>query len=302
MGNHSRGPRLDQGYSHREDNHHCPINTELLFTPMPLRRYLESHKDDALRVALSYFVTNGLSAALGLLVISGSVHLLVGAFAAAVASVGVLVCIPPDQPAPKRGKFWQLLPALLIGLPLFLAVQVLHAAPIQLGLLLVPASFLAFLGGAWGKRGLPIAISAMFAMVFSMAIPERSNSATLWNTGLYFTVGGVAYLIWSTLANAALNSRYRVQMLADTLLALVQLMRTQAQQFTTATVTSTDTDTPLIGALLRQQATLADQLQTARDILLESPRTARRQQLAGMLMLVLEMRDICWCASSTWTP
>src|ERR1035437_5167837 len=123
----------------------------------------ERYQRDALRIELSHYVTNGLSAAMGLLVISGSIHLMVGAFAAAAASVGVVVCIPPDQPAPKRGKFWQLLPALLIGLPLFWAVQVLHASPILLGLLLVTASFFAFLAGAWGKRGLPITISAMFA-------------------------------------------------------------------------------------------------------------------------------------------
>ncbi|HEY8905823.1 MAG TPA: FUSC family membrane protein [Rhodoferax sp.] len=258
---------------------------------MSLSHYFENHKADALRIALSYFVTNGFAAALGLLLISGSMHLLFGSFAAAAASVGVLVCIPPDQPAPKRGKFWQLLPALLIGLPLFLAVQALHAAPIWLGLLLVPASFLAFLAGAWGKRGLPIAISAMFAMIFSMAVPAHGNIATTLSSGLYFTVGGVAYLIWATLANAALNSRYRVQMLADTLLALVQLMRTQARQFTSTTGLQSDREAPLIGALLRQQAALADQLQTARDILLESPRTLRRQQLASMLMLVLEIRD-----------
>lgn len=258
---------------------------------MSLRRYFKSHKADALRVALSYFVTNGLSAALGLLLISGSVHLLFGPFAAAAASVGVLVCIPPDQPAPKRGKFWQLLPALLIGLPLFLAVQVLHAAPVRMGLLLVPASFLAFLAGAWGNRGLPIAISAMFAMVFSMAVPAQTDNATVLSTGLYFATGGLVYLLWATLANAALNSRYRVQMLADTLLALAQLMRTQARQFTSMTDEQPDQKTPLIGALLRQQAALADQLQTARNILLESPRTLRRQQLASMLMLVLEMRD-----------
>ena len=80
-------------------------------------RPTELHKRLALRIALSYYVSNGLSAALGLLVISGGVHLLLGTFAAAAASVGVVVCIPPDQPAPQRGKFWQLLPALLLGLP-----------------------------------------------------------------------------------------------------------------------------------------------------------------------------------------
>jgi uncharacterized membrane protein YccC len=260
-------------------------------TELQRRDLLKTYKRDVLRIALSHYVTNGLSASLGLMVISGGVHLLFGAFAAAAASVGVVVCIPPDQPAPKRGKFWQLLPALLLGLPLFFGVQVLHASPISLGLLLVPASFLAFLAGAWGKRGLPIAISVMFAMVFSLAVPDHANSATNLATCAYFTLGAVSYLIWATLANAALNARYRVQMLADTLFALARLMHTQAQQFVPDTATDKSAKAPLIGTLLQQQAALADQLQAARDILLESPRTPRRQQLANMLMLVLEMRD-----------
>ena len=259
--------------------------------PLPPPVDLDRHKRDALRMVLSHYVANGTSAALGLLLISGSIHLLLGAFAAAAASVGVLVCIPPDQPAPKRGKFWQLLPGFLIGLPLFFGAQVLHASPVGLGLLLVPASFLAFLAGAWGKRGLPIAISVMFAMVFSLAVPDHTNSATTLSTCLYFSLGAVSYLLWATLANAALNARYRVQMLADTLLALAQLMRTQSQQFKPDTQNTYTGRAPLIGVLMQQQAALADQLQAARDILLESPNTPRRQQLAHMLMLVLEMRD-----------
>ena len=251
----------------------------------------EFHKRLALRIALSYYVSNGLSAALGLLLISGTVHLLLGSFAAAAASIGVVVCIPPDQPAPQRGKFWQLLPALLLGLPLFYGVQVLHARPISLGLLLVSGSFVAFLAGAWGKRGLPISVSIMFAMVFSMAVPNHTNSATNLSTCLYFAFGGAAYLVWATLANSLLNPRYRVQMLADTLLVLAQLMRTQARQFAPVTGVSSGEEGVLIGALLQQQAALADQLQTARDILLESPRTPRRQMLASMLLQILEMRD-----------
>ena len=132
-----------------------------------------------LRVALSYYVANGLSAAFGLLLISICIQLALGDAAAAAASVGVIVCIPPDQPAPKRGKVWQLLPAALIGLPLFLAAQALHAAPIRLGLLLVPATFLAFLAAAWGKRGIPISVSIMFAMIFSMAVPDSARGLRL---------------------------------------------------------------------------------------------------------------------------
>ncbi len=245
----------------------------------------------ALRVALSYYVTNGLSAALGMLLISGGVHLFLGAFAAAAAAVGVIVVIPPDQPAPRSGKFWQLLPAALVGLPLFFGIQLLHAAPIRLGLLLVPATFVAFLGAAWGKRGLPISVSVMFAMIFSMAVPGHGDIVSAWSNSLYFALGCGLYLVYATLANAVLNARYRGQMLADTLLSLAKLMRTQARQFMPAAAAESEGPAPLIGQLLRQQAALADQLQAARNILLESPRTSRRLQLAGMLMQVLEMRD-----------
>ena len=125
---------------------------------MPIARFSVAHQQAALRIALSHYVANGLSAALGLLLISGSIHLLFGAFAAAAASVGVVVCIPPDQPAPQRGKFWQLLPAALLGLPLFFAVQVLHASPIALGLLLFIITFGVIAAGVpaywiWRKYG-----------------------------------------------------------------------------------------------------------------------------------------------------
>jgi len=244
----------------------------------------------ALRVALSHYVTNGLSAALGLLLISGGVQFFLGDLAAAAASVGVVVCIPPDSPAPKRGKFWQLLPAALIGLPLFFAAQMLHAAPVRLGLLLVPATFIAFLAAAWGKRGLPISISIMFSMIFSMAVPHADEASALVSSG-YFLLGAGLYLAYATLANAVLNARYRVQLLADSLLSLARLMRTQARQFAPEGAEGGGHDKPLIGQLLQQQAALADQLQAARDLILEAPRTPRRQQLAGLLLQVLELRD-----------
>ena len=255
----------------------------------PILTAFERRLRGLLRVALGYPVANGVQAALGLLLISATVHLCAGAFAASVATVGVIVCIPPDQAAPRRGKFWQLLPAPLCGLPLFLAVQVLHGDALGLGLLLVPATFLAFLGGAWGKRGLPIVVSIMFAMIFSMAVPRSPGGGVPWASGLHFAVGAALYLAWATFTNAVLNARYRVQMLADVLLSLAGLMRTQAAQFVPATITPGQA--PLIGVLMRRQAALADELQAARNLLLESPRTPRRQRLAGMLMRVLEMRD-----------
>lgn len=240
------------------------------------------------RVLLSPYFGNGAMAALGLLLISGLVRLWLGPEAAAAASVGVIVCIPPDQASPKHGKIWLLLPSAILGLPLFAAVQALHASPLYLGLLLVSATFLAFLAGAWGKRGLPIVMSLMFAALFSMAMPRQ---ASVLFSSACFALGAGAYLVWATVANALLNPFYRMTILANTLFSLVALMRLQARQFQPRDELATASGLPVIGAVLRQQAQLADQLQAARDILLESPRTARRQQLVAMLLLAMELRD-----------
>ena len=258
---------------------------------MKPRIALHQRSKALLRILLSYYVSNGMAAALGLFFISGAIHLLLGASAAGAASIGVIVCIPPDQAAPIKGKFWHLLPAAVLGLPLFFAVQALHAQPLFVGMLLVPATFLAFLAGAWGKRGLPIAVSVMFAMVFSMAVPQLEGMTGALRSSLYFGMGAVLYLLYASAANALLNSRYRTQMLADTLMALAGLMRTQAEQFVLNASADKRDKVPLIGVLLRQQSVLTEQLQSARDILLESPNSQRRQQLAAMLMVVLEMRD-----------
>src|SRR5512146_1502848 len=107
---------------------------------MPHSNRLEQRMRAALRVALGHQVLNGISAALGLLLISACMRLL-GPLAGSVASVGVIVCVPPDRAAPRRGKFWQMLPAAVFGLPLFMGMQAIHADPVALGLLLVPAPF-----------------------------------------------------------------------------------------------------------------------------------------------------------------
>lgn len=248
----------------------------------------------AMRVALGHYVTSGIVVAVGLLLISGGIHLWLGAIAASTAAVGVLVSTPPDFPAPRRGKFRQMLPAPLVSLPLFFGVQLVHAKPLELGLLLVPATFLAFLAMAWGKRGIPIAIAVMLAMVFSIATPAPTGMAEALERSWHFGLGAGLYVIYATLANLLLNGRYRVQVMADLLLSVAALMRTQASQFTPYDTSGDvrEIPAPMLGRLLREQAALADLLQAARDIVLESPRTPHRQKLAGMLVNTLELRDL----------
>ncbi|MFC5500290.1 FUSC family protein [Caenimonas terrae] len=250
---------------------------------------MNDHFRSALRIAMSSYVTSGVVTATGLLLISTLVHLLLGPEAAAAATVGVIIVTPPDQPGPRRGKFTHFLPAVLIGTPLFYATTLMRGSTLGLMALLVSATFVAFLGAAWGKRGLPVSVSVMFAMIFALAAPPPAGPDQALQATLAFGLGGMLYACWGTLANSLLNRRYRVLALVDALHAVADLMRTQGLHFTMSQ--DAQRRTALVGRLMKQQAALADQLQAARNILLESPGTPRRQQLAGMLMQLLDMRD-----------
>lgn len=243
----------------------------------------------ALRVALSSYVANGVVAGVGLLLISALLHLLLGPAAAAAATVGIIVVTPPDQPGPRRGKFVQLLPGLLLGPPLFLATSLVRGSIPVLMVLLVAASFVAFLGAAWGRRGVLVSVSLMFSMLFALATPTVPSPPEAWQATLAFSLGAWIYACWSTAANALLNARLRVLALVDALDAVADLMRTQGLRFTLDA--ATQQRTLPAGRLMKQQVAAADRLQAARDILLEAPAAPRRLRLAGMLLQLLDLRD-----------
>ncbi|MGB6116386.1 MAG: FUSC family membrane protein, partial [Comamonas sp.] len=154
------------------------------------------------RTALSASVLNGASVALGLLLMALLIHALFGAHAASNASVGAIVALIPDTPRARRGKFAHLIVAPLLGVPLFLAVQLLRGHPVELGLLLVPATFFAFLSTAWGRPGMPVAAGLMFAMLLALAPePAASVHEALQRTG-WCALGAGLYVAWATVANA----------------------------------------------------------------------------------------------------
>ena len=270
------------------------------------------------RSLLNHYVLNGLEVAVGLFLVASLVQGLWGVHHAAAASVGVIVTIVVDNPAPRRGKFWRMLPAPLIGAPLFFLVQLLHQHQILLGFLAVFSTFFGFLWMAWGKRGGPIAIAVVLAMVLGMSIPMPEQGHLLEaaaESTLFFAIGAGIYLVYAVVANALLNHRYRVQFIADTLLSLAALMLEQARQVLPDAARHVGLDDEVVegeaygdgmadrnfgkfsrqtqhmGQLLARHAAFADQLQSARDIVLETPSTPRRQRLAGMLMQMLEVRD-----------
>ncbi|MDO5057235.1 MAG: FUSC family membrane protein [Lautropia sp.] len=246
---------------------------------------------DVLRILLSHYVTNGITAGLGLFCISLLVDHWLGAYAASVATVGVIAATPSDVVGPRRGKLRSLLPAFLFGIPVFYAVQMLNGHPLELGIFLTVLAFLAFLAMAWGKRGVQVAMGLMLTAIFSMATHGEPGLSPSLRATTYFATGAGLYVLWATLANLALNARYRALMVAETLASLASLIRTEARQFQHRRTEDRQADDALLGELLRAQAALAEQMQAARDVVLESPRTPYRQRLAGMLVIVFDIRD-----------
>ena len=144
---------------------------------------------------------------------------------------------------------------------------------------------------AWGKRGIPVAMGMMFTAIFSIASHRPGAESAALQSTLYFSIGAGLYVIWATLANLALNARYRALAMADVLISLADLIRTEARQFRHQRACDKDESEALLSQLLKAQAALADQMQATRDIVLESPRTPFRQRIAGMLVIVIDIRD-----------
>lgn len=252
--------------------------------PEPLGRFR--------RGLLSAHALNGAAAAIGMFLVAVLVHTLAGQTAAVTASVGAIVVLLGDGVRARRGTFGQLLAAPLLGLPLYFMVQALRAHPLELGLLLLPATFLAFLFTAWGRRGMPVTASVMFAMLLALApAPAASWHEVLMRTA-WCALGAGLYLAYALLANVALNGRYRSQVMADLLFSVAALLRVHTGRIR-HDLAGVDINpaAPALIDLLRRHAVLADELQVARDLILEAPHGPRHQRLAGMLVVVLEMRD-----------
>lgn len=260
--------------------------------PAPVRHHLRLSVRAMMRDLLGADALSAAASVLGLLLVALAAWALWGTEAAIGAGVGAVIALLPHEVRARRGAFAHLAVAPLVGIPLYLMVQLLRDYPLALGLFLVPGTFLAFLSTAWGRRGMPVSAAVMFAMLMALApAPAADTGEALLRTA-WCAFGAALYVLYGTASNALLNGRYRSQVTADLLLATAALLRTHARRIEqTALATPMHSDDPADGEVLRQHAVLADQLQVARDLILEAPDRPHRQRLAGMLVIVLEMRD-----------
>lgn len=245
-----------------------------------------------LRPLLGHRILNGLAVGVGLAILSVAVYLIGGAAVAASASVGMLVLSIGDQTAPARGKLRQIAPLLWLAAPLTLAVQFAHLAPPQLmnaliGALVCAGGFVGMLGTAWGARGAPLGFALLLAIVFAMSTPAPPDARSALIHVAWFELGTLLYAAYAVLSAHVLNTRFRRLALAEAIAELATMLRQQAARLA---ATGDRRDTRL-RALLGEQAVLADKLQVARDLVLDTPRSTRQMRLAAMLIGTIRLRE-----------
>jgi hypothetical protein len=162
-----------------------------------LQRRAQGWLQKSLHVLLSQYVANGLTVSLGLVLIMLAIFEAAGLAAASTAAVGVMITSLPDVPAPRRRKIMQMLPAPLLGAPLFMLVQLARHDELLLGIVVTAATFLAVMMMAWGKRGGPICFSLLFSTLFSMAAPPVASLGQIALHGAWFLAGAGLYLLWA---------------------------------------------------------------------------------------------------------
>jgi len=263
--------------------------------PMPLASLVQSSHSTLRRAAwlrplLGHRVLNGLAVGFGLACLSVLVYLGVGATTAASTSVGMLILSIGDQTAPARGKWRQMAPLLWLAGPMTLAVQLAHLSAhttLLMGAIVCVGGFIGMLGTAWGARGAPLGFALLLAIVFGMSTPPPPDLSTALIHVAWFEVGAVLYTVYAVLSARWLNDRFRTLALAEALAELGAMLRQQGARL----AATGDRRESQVRALLTEQAALADKLQTARDLVLDQPRSAAQMRMAAMLIAAIRLRE-----------
>src|SRR5580704_19261113 len=184
--------------------------------------------------------------------------LLVGFGAGQPATLGAIAASISDQPAPLRRK--ALLMAVGFGIAIFSTLSLELVAGLPLAL--IPAiGIIAFLAGlvtGYGRWTLALSMQALVPMVFVLGLPPTNLAGALRNEAV-LVAGGLAYIAIALLLTAVADASGRRLTTSECLREFSAFLRAIAAFY------NPKIDLPEVyGAVIRQQAALADQLAAAR--------------------------------------
>lgn len=250
---------------------------------LPLQRW--THR-------LPAHVVNGITVALGI----GLIHLLFSwvadPHAAQLVVSGAIYTSLADLPDTPDRSWRRVFAAAALGCAATLLISLLKPFVLALGAGITLIVFGAMMTLAWGPRAGPVSFAPVLAIVFTMSLPPGQEPLRLV---VWHLLGALVYLLWSLAIVVWLQTRYRSLALAAALSATARLLRSRAGVLEGATGSGAES-----GALqdwVRDEAALAERLQTARDLLFAAPDTPRARRETAVLLRTIDLRDILLASS-----
>jgi uncharacterized membrane protein YccC len=243
-------------------------------------------KPNFTRLFVGQHVINGVSVGAGVIAVALVASTIFSFAAGQPATLGAISASISDLPAPWHEK------ARAMGFGFALAM--IATAAIQLALPWPPAALLtigaiAFAGGmvtGLGRWAIAVGMQAVIPMVFVLGFP-REALASVVRIEAMFAAGGVAYIAFALLATIVTDASARPLVASEAIREFSIYLRAVAAIF--------DPDTDLAaayGGAIRQQAALAEQLQSSRALLLDhARRKSERLRLAATIGVLLDAFD-----------
>jgi uncharacterized membrane protein YccC len=231
-------------------------------------------------------IVNGLSVGAGVLTVALGASAIFGFLHGQPATLGAISASISDLPTPWREK------AKMLSLGFFLALVSTSAMQLALpwpALTLATIGVIAFGSGmitGWGRWAIAIGMQALIPLVFVLGFPRETYAAALRIEAL-FAAGGLVYIAFALLATIVTDSSARRLVASETIRELSIYLRTVAAVFDPKKEFE-----QAYGSAIRQQAALSEQLQSARALLLDRPRTGtERLRLAASIGVLLDAFD-----------
>jgi uncharacterized membrane protein YccC len=239
-----------------------------------------------LKLLVGLHIVNGLSVAAGVAAVAVLSALTLGFEAGQPATFGAIGASISDFPAPLRNKAAMLSIGFGLALCATLIILLVEGHPIALIAAIGAIGFVAGLVSGFGRWALAISMQIVIPVVFALSLPP-ADLAGVWRNEALIAAGGIAYILVALLLTVVTDAGGRRMMTSECLREFAMYLRVVSGFY------EENADLPAAyGAVIRQQAALADQLQSARALLLDQPRrTKARVRLAASIGILLDAFD-----------
>src|SRR5579883_1786162 len=239
-----------------------------------------------LKLLVGLHIVNGLSVAAGVAAVAVLAALLFGFAGGQPATFGAIGASISDFPAPLRNKATTLSVGFGLALCATFVVLLVEGRPAILIGALAAISLVAGLISGFGRWALALSMQILIPVVFALSLPATDLAGALRDEAL-LAGGGIAYIVIALLLTAVTDAGGRRMMASEALREFSTYLRTVSGFYEEGADLH-----EIYGAVIRQQAALADQLQAARALLLDQPtRTKTRIRLAASIGILLDAFD-----------